>query len=81
MEAVEGQGSEKIPWAKVSAVEALAEEVSRLWRAIETHLALLLELSVKLWQGNMVEDPERELGEFLEDGPGAGIYCECLVSN
>jgi len=80
MEVVEGKGSEESPWAKVPAVEALVEEVSRLQRAMERQSELLLEL-VKLQQGNPVEEPEREPGEILEDVPEGGMYCESLVLN
>ena len=61
-------------------IQALAEEVAGLWRAMERQSELLLEL-VKLWQGNPVEELERELGEIPEDVPGVGMYCEGSVSN
>jgi len=77
---VEGQGSEEIPWAKTLTVEALVEEIAGLQRAMERQSELLLEL-VKLWQGNPVEELERELGEIPEDVPGVGMYCEGSVSN
>jgi len=59
-------------------VEALTEEVTGLWRAMERQAELLPEL-VKLWQGNLVEDPEREPAETPENLPEVEMYCESLV--
>jgi len=73
MEVIEGQGSEKTPWDKVSTVEALVE-VSRPLRAIERQSELLLEL-VKLQQGNLVEEMERKPGEIQENG----LQVDCTV--
>jgi len=64
--------------AKASAVKALAEEVARLFRAMERQAELLLEL-VKLWQGNPIGKSERELGEIPENGPEVEVYCESLA--
>ena len=73
-------GVEKVPWANVSSMEALVEEVTGLWRAMERQFELLLEL-VKLWQGNPAKEPEREPGEIPENGPGVEMYCESLALN
>jgi len=43
MEVVKGQGSEKVLWDKASSVEALMEEVTKLQRAMERQVELLLE--------------------------------------
>jgi len=80
MEVVKGQRLEKNSWAKTLTVEALAEEVAGLQSAMERQLELLLEL-VKLQQGNQVEEPEREPGEILENGPEVEMCCKGLVLN
>ena len=61
-------------------VEALAEEVSRFWKAMERGSELFPEL-VKLQKGNPVEELERKPGEIPENGLEMGMYCEGLVLN